>query len=231
MKPTYAILLSLPLLAGAASAGVTLDFATDAQGVTSVDWNTANGGTAWSPNHGGSLAVTVGTPDWTNPLVQINMTMPALGTEFLEALDKGGTVSFDYIVDQADFTGYDAGAPPSYFQMVVVGNSDEAAGGGWDQNVLTGSSAYSGGIPAGPTTVRVTMGLTAGAPADDTNASYGVGSGYNEFLIGFNSEPGSFTSAVVYLDNFEVAAVPEASTALLGAIGAIGFATRRRRQH
>jgi MYXO-CTERM domain-containing protein len=220
------------LLAGSAHAAVTLTFDTTAQGFTNVSWN-ANGGAAWSAQHGGSLELTSVVSGWSNPVGVLSpLGIPALQTEFQNALLYGGTLSFDYIVSQADIAGYNAATPPGWFELVAFGNSDGAAGGGWDQNVLGGAAGYYGGIPTGPSTVRVTLGIAAGPPAADNNAlSFGATSPWAEIMFGFNNQSSGLTGAKVYLDNMTLTAnpIPEPTAAGLGLL-ALGSLTLRRRR-
>jgi hypothetical protein len=229
MKSSLRIVLCSLFSLSAAHAAVQLTFDTDAQGVTGVGWNSGSGGTAWSPNFGGSLAVTATVGGWSNPLLQLDLLSPTFQPELMAALANGGTLSFDFTVQQSDFAGYDPGSPPGWFELVAVGNSDGAAGGGWDQNVIGGANGFYGGIPVGPTTRTVTMNVVAGGPADDLNLSFGAASTWKELLIGFNSESGKYTGAIVYIDNIRLAAnpIPEPSVWLLGALSLGGLFVRR----
>lgn len=89
---------------------------------------------------------------------------PEFADLFAQILQNGGTLTFDYIVRQEDVVGYSPANPPSWFELVAVGNSDAGTGGGWDQNILGGDAGYYGGIPAGWTTKQITLGLAAGSP-------------------------------------------------------------------
>ncbi len=233
------LILSLILLGlnqcAVSEAAVVLTFDTDTQGVGLVDWNAANGSIAWSANHGGSLAITTNGPGWSNPIATLSLTStPQLTSEFQAALANGGKLSFDYIVTDTDFSGLN-NPTFGWFELVAVANSDEATGGGWDQNVIGGDAGYFGGIPSGTTVKSVVLDIAASAPAGDMTLNFGTGSGWNEVLLGFNSGDGAatpppFTSATVYIDNLTVTANPVAvpeptSLALLALVGA-GVAVR-----
>jgi hypothetical protein len=228
MKKIFSIaILLISILVGPTSADVTLTFETDTQGFSTVGWNAANGGVAWSPNHGGSLAVTINTAGWTNPVGFISMTEPLLAPVFNQALTNGGMLTFDFIIRQEDFIGYNT---PQWFELVLVANTDAGVGGGWDQNVIGGSAGFYGGIPSGYTTVQVSIGIQAGPP-DGNNGflDFGVGSGWNELMIGVNSQAGSFTGATFYLDNMHFSAVPEPGSAFVLGAMVMGLFLRRSR--
>lgn len=227
----WAVLLTLTCVPAWGS--VTLSFDSDTSGFTNVSWNTSNGSVAWSPLHGGSLAITITTSGWTNPVAMLNMTgNPALQSVFSEALANGGTMSFDFIIRQEDVAGYNPAIPPDWFELVVVGNTDTSVGGGWDQNVVGGAAGYYGGIPLGFTTKSITLGLAAGPPAENNGiVTFGNGSSWNELMIGINSQSGSYTGATFYIDNVTFSAIPEPSSlSLVGIlwVGALAFRRKDR---
>lgn len=243
MKLLFPIIAAVTL--GSAQAAVNFTFDTTAQGFGSVSWNTGNGGAAWSPNHGGSLALNFTKSGWSNPLGVLGMTStPELTTEFNNARLYGGTLTFDYIVSQADLLGYNSATPPGWFELVVVGNSAESAPGannGWDQNVLGGAAGYYGGVPAGPTTKSISLTLAGGLPVSDNGQiSFQPASPWGELMLGINSQEWSdspantvrpFTSATVYIDNLRISAnpAPEPAATVLGLLSLGSIALRRRR--
>ncbi len=225
-------------LASSTSFGdITLTFDSDTQGWAS---SFGNGSVAWSAEHGGSLQFTADGSGWTNPLGVFSMTStPEFSDLFGQIMQKGGTLTFDYIIRQEDIVGYTPASPPGWFELVAVGNSDENLGGGWDQNVIGGDPGYYGGIPEGWTTKQVTLGLTAGAPSsNDGIISWGMGSGWNELLIGLNSQTNigddanngpTFTSATFYIDNMQFSAIPEPGSLLVvGIFGTLAMLRRKR---
>lgn len=249
MNKIIPLLLLSAALSTTAQAAVNFTFDADTQGFTSVGWN-GNGGTSWSPNHGGSLALTFNSSGWSNPLSMLGMTSNAtLTTEFNNARLYGGTLTFDYIISQADLVGYNSATPPGWFELVVVGNSSETSLGandGWDQNVL-GSTGLYGGVPAGPTTFSLSLPLAGGPPVGNNNIiSFQPASPFGELMFGLNSQEflpwagapeldpkiRPFTSARVYLDNIVISAnpVPEPTAAGLGLLALGSLALRRRRQ-
>jgi hypothetical protein len=216
-----------------ADAAVTLSFDSTSDGFGSVSWNLANGSPSWSPNYGGSLRLQTNLSGWTNPVAILNMTStPALQTEYQNALAYGGSVTFDFIVSQADIAGYSATTPPGWFELFAVANTDGSVGGGYDQNVLGGAPGFYGGVPAGPTTKSITLGIVNSAPVVNNNVlNYVPGSGWNELMFGLNSEIGTFTGATVYIDNLTITANPApepSSTVFLGAVALAGLSRRRR---
>ena len=239
MKSLIQLCLASTLIT-ASPAAVTLTFSTTAEGFAPIPGNAGNGSSAWSANYGGSLAITILNSGWTNPVSMLNLTStPALQTEYNNALLYGGSLTFDYIVSQADIIGYSAVTPPGWFELVVTANSDGSKGGGYDQNILGGALGYGGPIPTGPTTKPIALGVAAGAPANNTTLTFGIGSGWNELMIGLNSQQWAndptntirtFTSATVYIDNLRLSAnpAPEPATGAL-ALFATGALMRRRR--
>ncbi len=228
-----AAVFGLSLLLEPTNAAVLLTFDTDSQGFTAVGWNAGNGNAAWSANHGGSLAINSSMgAGWTNPLAQLSMTgTPEMAAEFQLALTNGGTLEFDYIVDSASFANLN-NANLGWFELVATANSDGNAGGGWDQNVLTSSGFY-GGVPTGVTTRRISVNIAAGPPVANNNTlTFGVGSGWNELLLGINSGDSAntpYTSTTVYIDNVTLTAVPEPASAAALACAAIAGGLRWRR--
>jgi len=228
-------------LLSSASAAVTLNFTTTAEGFAPVGWNAASGSPAWSANFGGSLAITATKSGWTNPVAVLGLTSsPALQTEYNNALLYGGNLTFDYIVRQQDILGYSAVTPPGWFELVAIGNTDTASGGGYDQNILGPATGFGGGIPTGPTTKPVSLSVAAGAPANNTTLTFGIGSGWNELMFGLNSQEWvndvangtkTFTAATVYIDNLTLTAnpAPEPTAAGLGLLALGSLMLRRRR--
>ena len=208
MKRLLCSLAMVLCLSDQGSAAVTFTFDSDTQGFQSVNWNPGNGGVSWSPLHGGSLLMTFTTSGWSNPLGIIEMNSnPALQAEFANLLANGGTLTFDMIIRQEDVVGYNPATPPGWFEMVVTGNSDAGAGGGWDPNSMGGADGFAGGIPSGYTTKTISLSVAAGAPVDNNGiVTFGATSSWNQLLFGINSEGGSFTSALVYLDNITFSA-------------------------
>lgn len=229
-----ALSLLAALLVTSAPAAVTLTFDSTTDGFAAVGWNIAKGSPSWSANFGGSLAIHTNVAGWSDPVSVLSLTStPALQAEFLSALANGGTLSFDYMLSQSDITGYSVATPPGWFELVAIGNSDSAAGGGYDQNVVNGAAGYYGGVPTGPTLKKITLNVAAGAPANDNGAlTFGVGSGWNELMIGFNSQGGSFTGATIYIDNLTLSAnpAPEPTAPLLTLLTLAGMLTRRTRR-
>jgi hypothetical protein len=244
MKSILQFCLASVLMA-ASPAAVTFTFDTDNQGIGPVSWNSANGGAAWSANHGGSLAITFTKSGWSNPLATLGMTStPALSTEFNNARQYGGTLTFDFIVSQADLIGYSSATPPGWFELVVVGNGAESATGandGWDQNVIGGATGYYGGIPAGPTTKSVSLTLAGGPPAGNNTVSFQPSSPWGELIFGINSQEWAnepvntirtFTGATIYIDNLSISAnpVPEPGAGGLAMLAAGSLMMGRRRR-
>lgn len=219
-------LLLLATLTTPAHSDVVLTFDSDTQGFSD---SFGNGSVAWSSFNDGSLQLNFTSSGWTNPVAVMSMTNEFVGGLFPSILSNGGTVTFDYFVAREDISGYDPSNPPGWFELVLTGNSNSDFGGGWDQNVIGGSAGYYGGIPEGYTLKQVTVGLGAGPPADNNIVSWGVGSGWNELLIGLNSPSNSFTSGTVYIDNMRFSAIPEPGSAMLLTFSTLGFFARRRR--
>lgn len=213
------------------SADVVLTFDNDTQGFGNVGWNSDNGSVEWSSFNGGSLRINFTTDGgWTNPLGVMSMTNVHLGALFPQILANGGTLTFDYFVAREDLAGYDPDNPPGWFELVLVGNSDADVGGGWDQNVIGGDAGFYGGIPEGYTQRQVAVGLGAGPPStNDDMITWGVGSGWNDLLIGLNFQGGSLTSGHVYIDNMRFTAIPEPGSVAVGAFLVVGLFMRRKR--
>lgn len=190
----------------AANAEVSLQFDTNAQGVTagsnasSVVWdsvgqrlevNTTGG---WSPQ---------------SAFIDLNSTDPsiiALRAEFNKALINGGTLTYDIIVETTSVTSTDPLKPvnPGWFETMYVGNSsagwDQTFGGGKDQIAAYGAFPLS--VPL-LHTVNYTI-EAASSVASDTIAQFGANSGFYQINIGINSESG--TTIKYYLDNIAIAA-------------------------
>jgi hypothetical protein len=158
------------------------------------------------------------------------MTNEFVGGLFPSIPSNGGTLTFDYFVAREDISGYDPDNPPGWFEQVLTGNSNSDVGGGWDQNVIGGSAGYYGGIPEGYILKQVSVGLGTGSPAENNGVvTWGVGSGWNELLIGLNSPSNSFTSGRVYIDNVRFSAIPEPGSAILLTLTMLGLVASRRR--
>lgn len=220
-------LLSFALLPLPLFSDVVLTFDSDTQGFSD---SFGNGSVEWSSFNGGSLQLNFTSSGWTNPVGEMSMTNEFLGALYPQILAKGGTLTFDYFVAQEDIVGYDPDNPPGWFELVLTGNSDAGVGGGWDQNVIGGAAGYYGGIPSGYTLKQVTVGLGAGPPVNNNDIiTWGVGSGWNQLLIGLNSETGSFASGRVFIDNMRFTAIPEPGSALVFTLALLGVTARRRR--
>ena len=164
---------------------------------------------------------------------------PEVGSELQLAVLNGGTLSFDLMIDTTASSSSLVGANgPGWLQPVVIANSTNAGAGGvggWDQNIMSGDNLAAGGIPW-PTTngvesIRISLPImptAGGTVADDGQLLFDT-SGWSELHLGINSQGAAFNAPfTVYIDNLEVTAIPEPSSAMLGALSLLGLVRRRR---
>jgi len=166
----------------------------------------------WSARHGGSMEITA-NGGWAGDAATINLpeTDPAFFAELQTALQNGGTLSFDVIVSQDDQT-LTGDQTPDWFEVVVIGNSNNADGGGtggWDQNIMTlGLGGAQWPLTPATQTIPVLLPIRTEGPIDNDGQFWVdlVSANWAQLRFGLNNQGNSVTEAVVYIDNVSVEA-------------------------
>lgn len=209
LKKCMSVAAAALAVSASAHASVIYTFDTDVSGFTGpVIWTAGPSG--WSG--GAALQTQFTASGWNNLSVGKNFDWASGDQPAIQGMisSGGGHVTFDILFDGTSFTS----GVSDWYQVYVAGNSDS----GWTQFQLALSSGWHDQNDASLHTTHVDLPFSQLGWTSSTS--------WYQMYFGANSG----TSPLhYYIDNLQIAAVPEPSTFALVGIGTLAFRFYRRR--